>query len=337
MKKNTILSPEGNPPQSFWHRYRVLLIVVAAFGLLIFLVIRHHQHQQQLEQAQGGGAGGRGGGAGRGSFGDAVAVTVATVTKGDIDVKIPALGTITPLATVTVKTQISGMLQKIVFKEGQLVKAGDYLAQIDPRPYQAALDQAKGNLARDQAQLDDGRLDLKRYAELSVKEDSDRPSNSSIPRRRSSINSIGSRSVRQGGHGRSASVNLIYTHITSPVTGRVGLRQVDQGNYVTPGDTNGIVVVTQLQPISAIFAIPEDNATPLMQRMRAGADLLAEAYDRGNSAKLAEGKVETLDNQIDTTTGTIKLRALFDNQDEALFANQFVNIQLLQDVLHDHK
>jgi multidrug efflux system membrane fusion protein len=323
---------QAQPPQSFWRRYRVLLIVVAAFGLLIFLVIRHHQHQQQLEQAQGGGARGRGGGAGRGSFGDAVAVTVATVSKGDIDVKIPALGTITPLATVTVKTQISGMLQKIVFKEGQLVKAGDYLAQIDPRPYEAALDQAKGNLARDQAQLDDGRLDLKRYAEL-VKEDS--IAEQQLDTQKALVDQLIGTVQSDKAAVESASVNLIYTHITSPVTGRVGLRQVDQGNYVTPGDTNGIVVVTQLQPISAIFAIPEDNVTPLMQRMRAGADLVAEAYDRGNSAKLAEGKVETLDNQIDTTTGTIKLRAIFDNKDEALFANQFVNIQLLQDVLHD--
>jgi multidrug efflux system membrane fusion protein len=327
------------PPRSFFRRYRVVLIVVAAFVLLVALVLRHHQ-QQQLAQAQGfgaargaggGAAGGRGAG-GPGGGGGPVAVSVATVASGDIAVRIPALGTITPLATVTVKTQVTGILQKIAFQEGQLVHAGDFLAQIDPRPYEAALKQAQGNLRRDQALLADALLDLRRYEEL-VKEDS--IAQQQLDTQRALVDQYTGTTQADEGAVNTAQVNLQYTHIVSPVTGRVGLRQVDQGNYVTPGDANGIVVVTQLQPITAIFAVPEDNVTALMQQLHAGATLIAEAYDRGNSAKLAEGKVLTVDNQIDTTTGTIKLRALFDNKDGTLFANQFVNIQLTVKVLQN--
>jgi membrane fusion protein, multidrug efflux system len=342
-KENETYAP-ADVPQSFFRRYRGVLIVVAAFVLLLAWVLRHH-HQQQLAQAQasgagrnggpgnGGGAGNRGtGGRGGGGSNGPVAVTIATVGSGDIAVRIPALGTITPLATVTVKTQVTGILQKIAFQEGQLVHAGDFLAQIDPRPYEAALKQAQGNLRRDQAQLADARLDLKRYEQL-VKEDS--IAEQQLDTQRALADQLVGTVEADEGAVNTAQVNLLYTHITSPVTGRVGLRQVDQGNYVTPGDTNGIVVVTQLQPITAIFAVPEDNVTALMQQLQAGAALTAEAYDRSNSAKLADGKVLTVDNQIDTTTGTIKLRALFDNKDGTLFANQFVNIQLVVKVLQN--
>jgi membrane fusion protein, multidrug efflux system len=337
----------ANPPQSFIRRYRVVLIVVVAFALVVLLVLRHHKQQQELAALEGGGppragatgtgaGGGRGaGGGGRGGGGgpnSAVAVTVATVNSGDIDVRIPALGTITPLATVTVRPQVSGILTKIAFQEGQLVKAGQFLAEIDPRPYEAALEQAKGNLRRDQALLADTRLDLKRFEEL-IKEDS--VAQQQLDTQRSLVDQYGGTLEVDQANVRTAQINLAYTHIGSPVTGRVGLRQVDQGNYVTPGDTNGLVVVTELQPISAIFAVPEDNVNALMQQMQAGATLTADAFDRGNSAKIAEGAVKTVDNQIDTTTGTIKLRALFDNQDGRLFANQFVNIQLVVNVLHD--
>ncbi len=320
---------DSAPPLGFVRRHRGAIITVLAILVAVFLVVRfvHYKQQQQAQTA----AANRGGGFRRkpGAGGAAVqpvAVAVATVKSGDITVRIPALGTITPLATVTVKTQISGTLQKILFKEGQLVKAGDPIALIDPRPYEAALAQAEGNLKRDQALLADARLDLKRYEDLITQ---DSVAQQQVDTQRSLVDQdIGTVASDEAAI-KTAKINLIYCHITSPVTGRVGLRQVDQGNYVTPGDANGLVVITQLQPITAIFPIPEDNVTKVMQRLHDGATLTAEAYDRTNSGKLADGSVLTVDNQIDVTTGTVKLRALFDNKDNSLFPNQFVNIQLV--------
>ena len=317
-------------PRAFLRRHRLALLIVAILGVIAFLAYRHHQHQAALQAFAPGQA--RGGRGGREGPNGPVAVSVAAATAGSIDVRIPALGTITPLATVTVKTQISGQLQKIAFQEGQLVHAGDFLAQIDPRPYEAALAQARGNLRRDQALLADARLDLKRFEEL-ITEDS--IAQQQLDTQRALVDQYTGTVESDQAMVNSAQVNLQYTHIVSPVTGRVGLRQVDPGNYVTPGDPNGIVVVTQLQPITAIFSVPEDNVTLLMQRLHAGATLTADAFDRSNSTRLAEGKVLTVDNEIDTTTGTIKLRALFDNQDGLLFANQFVNIQLRVNVLEN--
>jgi multidrug efflux system membrane fusion protein len=261
-----------------------------------------------------------------------VAVSVATAVSGDIQVNIPALGTVTPLATVTVRTQITGTLQRILFTEGQAVRQGDALAQIDPRPYEAALQQMEGNLKRDQALLADARLDLTRYENL-VKEDS--IAQQQLDTQRALVDQYVGTIQADEGQVKTAQVNLVYTHITAPVSGRVGLRQVDQGNYVTPGDTNGIVLLNQLQPITVIFTIPEDNVTAVMKQVRAGATLNVAAFDKGNSTKLADGKLLTADNSIDVTTGTIKLRAQFENTDSALFPNQFVNIQLLVDTLHD--
>ena len=331
----------STPPQGFWRRHLGAIIAIAAIVVVVVLVVRFVQHkavEQQQLAAQKRGASGRGGGRSGGGGppgaggGGPVAVSVAKVTSGDITVRIPALGTITPLATVTVKTQINGTLQKILFTEGQLVKAGDPIALIDPRPYEAALDQAQGNLRRDQALLVDARLDLKRYEDLITQ---DSVAEQQVDTQRYLVDQYVGTVASDEAAVKAAKVNLIYCHITSPVTGRVGLRQVDQGNYVTPGDTNGIVVVTQLQPITAIFPIPEDNVTKVMQRLHDGATLAAEAYDRTNIAKLSDGKVLTVDNQIDVTTGTVKLRAQFDNKDNMLFPNQFVNIQLLVDNLKD--
>jgi multidrug efflux system membrane fusion protein len=319
----------SEPPQGFVRRHRSAIITVLAILVAVFLVVRfvHYKQQQQAQTA----AANRGGGFRRkpgasGAAAQPVAVSVATVKSGDITVRIPALGTITPLATVTVKTQISGALQKILFKEGQLVKAGDPIALIDPRPYEAALAQAEGNLKRDQALLADARLDLKRYEDLITQ---DSVAEQQVDTQRSLVDQDIGTVASDEAQIKTAKINLIYCHITSPVTGRVGLRQVDQGNYVTPGDANGLVVITQLQPITAIFPIPEDNVTKVMQRLHDGATLTAEAYDRTNSGKLADGSVLTVDNQIDVTTGTVKLRALFDNKDNSLFPNQFVNIQLV--------
>jgi multidrug efflux system membrane fusion protein len=231
---------------------------------------------------------------------------------------------------VTVKTQISGILQKIAFTEGQLVHQGEMLAQIDPRPYEAAVQQMEGNLRRDQALLADAKLDLKRYEGL-VKEDS--IAVQQLDTQRALVDQYEGTIESDQGQLQTAKVNLIYTRIVSPVNGRVGLRQVDQGNYVTPGDANGIVVVNQVQPITVIFPVPEDDVPALARQVHDGNTLEVDAYDRTNSAKLAGGKLLTLDNQIDTTTGTVKLRASFENADGVLFPNQFVNIQLLQEVL----
>ncbi|HTT02434.1 MAG TPA: efflux RND transporter periplasmic adaptor subunit [Steroidobacteraceae bacterium] len=308
-------------PLELVRRRRVAVVLAAIVLLLALLVVRGlHRHRVAAEQAEQ-----------QDQANSIVAVSVAKVTSGDIQVRIPALlGTITPLATVTVKTQISGQLQKIGFREGQLVKQGEFLAQIDPRPYQAALDQSRGNLRRDEAQLKDARLDLNRYEDL-IKEDA--VSGQQLDQQRALVEQYEGTVESDKAQVSAAEVNLAYTHIVSPVTGRVGLRQVDAGNYVTPADVNGIVVITQLQPITAIFPVPEDNVSDISRRLNSGATLPVEAYDRSNAKKLAVGKLLTIDNQIDTTTGTVKLRALFDNADGALFPNQFVNVQLLENTL----
>jgi membrane fusion protein, multidrug efflux system len=297
----------------------ILAIVFIALCFGIYLIIRHGQNIQVPGQRRPG-------------MNGPMAVAVGTATTGDIAVKLAALGTVTPLATVTVQTQISGQLQIIGFKEGQLVHAGDFLAQIDPRPYQAALDQAQGNLRRDQALLADANLDEKRYETL-VAEDS--IASQTLDTQKALVKQYEGTVASDEAAVATAKVNLAYCHIVSPVTGRVGLRQVDQGNYITPALANGIVVVTQLSPMSIIFTVPEDNLPQIQKRLATGATLTVEAWDKSNTLKLADGKLETLDNEIDPTTGTIKLRALFDNKDGSLFANQFVNIQLLVDTLQD--
>ncbi len=302
------------------HR-KALILIGVALGIAV-IVVRGVQHRPQPP--------GFGPGSTRGGQNGPVAVAVATVTPGDIQIRIPALGTVTTLANVTVRTQISGTLQKILFTEGQMVHRGDVIAQIDPRPYEAALQTARGNLRRDQALLADARLDLKRYEAL-VKEDS--IAVQQLDTQRALVDQYIGTIESDEGLVKTAEVNLLYTRIESPATGRVGIRQVDQGNYVTPGDTNGIVVINQLQPISVIFNIPEDNVLAVMKKVREGAPMAVEAYDRGNAVKLAVGKLSTVDNEIDVTTGTVKLRAQFDNTDGSLFPNQFVNVQLLQDLL----
>ena len=264
--------------------------------------------------------------AGRNQFGGPTPVGVATVQKGDMPVTLTGLGTVTPLATVTVKTQINGYLVTVAFQEGQMVKKGDFLAQIDPRPYQVALEQAEGQLAKDQALLKNAQLDLQRYNTLVAQ-------NSIATQTRDTQVSLVSQDQAavktDQAQVNAQKLNLVYAHIVSPVTGRVGLRQVDAGNYVQTSDPNGIVVVTQLQPISVIFTLPEDNLPAVMKQVHAGAALPVTAYDRTGTTELGKGRLETVDNQIDTTTGTVKLRAIFDNEQEILFPNQFVNVQLL--------
>jgi len=317
-------APFGGSPGGFVTRHRTALIAVAiVLVVLVGIVWFVQTRPKPVTNGPGGARGGQNG---------PVAVSVATVASGDIQIRIPALGTVTTLANVTVRTQISGTLQKILFTEGQLVHEGDVVAQIDPRPYEAALQTMQGNLRRDQALLADARLDLKRYEGL-VKEDS--IAVQQLDTQRALVDQYVGTIESDEGQVKTAQVNLVYTRIVSPVTGRVGIRQVDQGNYVTPGDANGIVVINQLQPISVIFYIPEDNVSSLMKKVHAGGVMKVEAFDRANSVKLADGRLATVDNEIDPTTGTVKLRAMFDNADSALFPNQFVNISLMLDLLQN--
>ncbi len=261
-----------------------------------------------------------------------MSIVPEVVSKGDIGVNINALGTVASLATVTVRTQISGYLMKIDFIEGNEVKKGDLLAEIDPRPYEAALAQAKGQLARDEAMLKGAQVDLTRYQGLAAQ--------NAVPHQTLDTQ-VALVAQDQGtveadkAAVKSAEVNLAYCHIVSPIDGRVGLRLVDQGNYVTPGDTNGLVVITQLQPISVLFPVPEDNLQAIAKRTQAGAVLPVTALDRSGVSKIADGSMTSFDSQIDPTTGTIKLRALFPNQDRLLYPNQFVNVRLLLDTHKD--
>ncbi len=311
-------------PQRWYLRKRTLVIAALLISFVVVVLIVRNLQEKNVRAPSGGGA--------RGGQNGPVAVSVATAVSGDIRVRIPALGTITPLASVTVRTQITGQLQKIAFAEGQLVHQGDFLAQIDPRPYEAALEQARGNLRRDQALLVDAKLDLTRYEAL-IKEDA--IAGQQLDTQRALVDQYVGTVDSDQAQVHTAELNLHYTHIVSPVVGRVGLRLVDQGNYVTPSDANGLVIINQLEPITAIFPIPEDNISSVVPRIRAGETLSLEAFDRTNSTKLADGKLLSVDNQIDTTTGTVKLRGQFDNQDGTLFPNQFVNIQLLVNTLHD--
>ncbi|RUU94756.1 efflux RND transporter periplasmic adaptor subunit, partial [Mesorhizobium sp. M7A.T.Ca.TU.009.01.3.1] len=258
-------------------------------------------------------------------------IGAAVIEKGTMDVTLDALGTVTSLSTVTVKPQVTGPLVQVNFKEGQDVSKGDLLAEIDPRPYQAALDQAQGQLARDQAMLRDAQLDLARDQTLVTQ---GAATHQTLDAQVALVaQDAGSIQVDQA-MVRTATLNLDNCRILAPVDGRAGLRQVDQGNYVTPADTNGIVIITQVQPISVLFTVPEDELPAIAQRLRQGATLPTSVYDRAGSKKLADGQLETFDSQIDPSTGTIKLRAGFANETRVLYPNQFVNVELLVD---EHK
>ncbi len=253
-------------------------------------------------------------------------VTAATAHKGDIGVYYTGLGAVTPLYTVTVKSRVDGQLMKIYYKEGQTVREGAPLVEIDPRPFEVQLTQAQGQLIKDQAGLQNARIDLARYQELLKR---NAVAEQQLATQQATVTQDEGTVKTDQGQIDSAKLNLVYCHITSPITGRVGLRLVDPGNIVHAADTNGLMVIAQIEPISVIFTISEDQLPPVIKRFRAGERLGVDAYDRDLKKKLSHGTLATMDNQIDQTTGTLKLRAIFDNKDDALFPNQFVNARLL--------
>ncbi|MGE8617999.1 MAG: MdtA/MuxA family multidrug efflux RND transporter periplasmic adaptor subunit [Achromobacter spanius] len=254
-----------------------------------------------------------------------VPVRIATATQQDIDIYLKSLGTVTAYNTVTVRSRVSGELVDVAFQEGQRVKAGDLLAQVDPRAFQVALDQARGTQMQNLAQLENARRDLQRYQAL-FKQDS--IAKQQVDTQAALVRQYEGTVKSDQANVDNAKLQLDYARITAPISGRLGLRQVDRGNLVSSSDTNGLVVITQTQPISVVFTLPETQLPEVRGEITAGRTLPVDAYDRADTRRIATGVLETLDNQIDVTTGTLKLKAKFENADDALFPNQFVNVRL---------
>jgi multidrug efflux system membrane fusion protein len=306
------------PPRRRWWRRAVAVLVIVAVVAALALRPHHKPAGPKLRPGQP-------------DPNAPQSVTVGHAATGDIPVTLTALGTVTPLTTVTVQSQISGYLTEVAFREGQEVRKGDFLAQIDPRPYQAVLEQYQGNLLRDQALLHDAELDMARYQHLSQLNSISRQN---VDTQAAAVAQYQGAVKTDQGNIDAENLDIAYCHITAPSDGRLGLRQVDAGNYVTPSLTNGLVVLTQLKPISVIFTIPQTQLGPVLLRLRQAA-LPVTAYAADNATVVGAGVVETIDNQIDPTTGTVKLRAIFANADETLFPNQFVNAVLLVDTIHN--
>jgi membrane fusion protein, multidrug efflux system len=298
-----------------------LFILLSGAGLVWYYDIG--QDQPQPTGMGPGGRGGRGGGGGRGT--ELPPVRVVQAETRSIAVALKALGTVTPVNTVVVRSRLDGELVRVLFTEGQRVKAGQVLAEIDPRPYQVALAQAEGQRVENQARLTNARADLEKYRSLFERQ--------LIPKQQltaqeSLVNQVEGSVQSNDAQVNNAKLQLAFTKVVAPISGRLGLRQVDVGNLVRSGDTNGIVVITQMQPMSVLFTVPEIDLPAVLDAMRANNSPAVEAWDRAETTLLATGTLQTMDNQIDTTTGTIKLRAIFENTDEKLFPNQFVNISL---------
>ena len=316
----------GEQPRRRGWIWVVAILILAGAGVFLFTHRKSESGKgkagagEAAAQSKGAGAGGRGG------PGGPIMVSVTPAKKGDIGVYVGALGLVTPLHTVAVRSRVEGQLVKIYYKEGQVVNEGDPIADIDPAPFQAALAQAQGQLARDKASLENAQLDSERYKEAFAR--------NAIPKQQfdtqlSSVRQFEGAVKFDQGMVDTAQVQLNYAHISAPISGRIGLRLVDPGNIVRQNDTNPIVVITQLKPITVIFSVAEDYLPQIQKQIRAGNRLKVDALDRAQEKKIASGTLETFDNQIDPGTGTIKLKATFDNEDENLFANQFVNARLL--------
>ncbi len=317
-------SPQApSPKRRAW--IWVLILAALAVGVWYYRSARATSQAQDPATAAAKGRAG----AGPGSF--VVPVVVAAAQRGDLPVYFNGLGTVTAFNTVTVHSRVDGQLVNVAFKEGQFVHQGDLLAEIDPRPFQVQLEQAEGQLAKDQAQRKDAEVNYERF-KLLFKE-------GVIPQQQldtqaALVGQFDGAIRSDQGQIDNAKLQLIYCRITAPISGRVGLRLVDAGNIVHATDVSGLLVITQLQPISVIFSLPQDQLPPVLAKLRAGAELPVEAYDRDDTAKIAAGKLATIDNQIDPTTGTYKLKSIFSNEDNTLFPNQFVNVHLLVDTKH---
>jgi membrane fusion protein, multidrug efflux system len=319
--------PERREPQSNSHRWLWIL----ALAVLIGGSIWYFRGSRSSTEAQGPSApGGSSKGQGRqGAGGFVVPVVVASAQRGDLPVYFDGLGTVTAFNTVTVHSRVDGQITKINFQEGQFVHQGESLLEIDPRPYQVQLEQAEGQLAKDQAQLRDVQVNYERF-QLLYKE-------GVIPKQQldtqgAQVGQFEGSIKADEGTIDSAKLQLVYAHVTAPISGRIGLRLVDIGNIVHATDTNGLLVITQLQPIAVIFSLPQDQLPQVATKLRNGEQLVVDAYDRDDTTKIEAGKLLTIDNQIDTTTGTYKLKAVFNNDRNILFPNQFVNVHLLADV-----
>lgn len=325
--------PASRPKPS---RLRILIgaivIVLIAVGLALMLSFCARSTKSDGGPPGGGhGRRGQGGSAGGPGGGPLITVGVATASLGPIPIQVSALGTVTPVATINISARVSGMLDKVAFTEGQMVRKGQLLAVIDPRPFQVALQQARGQLLHDQALLETAKVDLTRYRTLRSQDSisgQTYDTQADLVRQDEATVSADQASVAN------ANLNLSFTRILSPVSGRVGLRQVDAGNQITANQATPLAVVTQIAPMTVVFTLPEGAIGPL-ERHRGGAGLAVTAYDRAGGAVLAQGTLATLDNQIDTTTGTVKAKAVFPNTDSALFPNQFVSVVLLVDTLQN--
>jgi|SRR6185312_517330 len=314
-------------PRRHWLRW---LLILGAVAVAIYLFTHRPGQNKGGNPQEQGQSGGKGAAGGKGGQDRPVPVLAAAARTKDVGVYLTGLGTVAALNTVGVKSRVDGQILRINFREGQIVRAGDLLAEIDPRPFQVQLMQAEGQRAKDEAALQNAKVDLKRY-EILIQQDS-------IPRQQldtqvATVKQFEAALKSDQAQIESARLNLTYARVTAPSGGRVGLRQVDVGNVVHASDANGIVTITQLQPINVLFTIPADHLSQVLPQVHSGQSLPVDAYDRDLKNKLATGKLLAVDNQIDPTTGTVRIKAIFDNDDEALFPNQFVNARLLVDTL----
>jgi multidrug efflux system membrane fusion protein len=309
----------------------LFVVIIGVAGYAVWRASRPASAATRTGAAGGGGRGfGGGRGGGRGGAGDLVPVVVTNASRSTIPVYLNGLGTVTAYYTVTVKSRVDGQLMKVDFKEGDRVEQGQVLAEIDPRPFQVQLQLAQAALARDQALLVNARLDVERYNHLFERQ---LIPSQQVDTQAALVEQYQATIKQDEANIENAKLQLVYSKVTAPIDGIAGLRLVDPGNIVHAADATGMVVLTQLQPISVLFTIPEDSLPEIRRKLRDGNHLRVEAYSRDDSRKLASGALATVDNEIDSSTGTSKLKAVFDNADNALFPQQFVNIHLLVDSL----